>query len=398
MLTDIHHLLPTTLSEIVTRFARDSDYRIAALAQFLNSWTRGDVNRSAALEEWGKLTDQIFAGRHWMALLFPDFAVAPSEAPRAAWRDGERLQSERGLAATLARTTWITAHANLQNREGLMSTLLRDLRDGTPSEGAAFSFLSRYCTFIDLLVARFVEPELQPVHERIFETLHLQREHWRHNYCNGYLYQGWEELGLCGVKPTAARLQRYRVADYLRATDRVLDLGANNCFLSLAVGRMVRHVDAVELNPFLVDIGRTAGARVGQSNVQFVIADIEYWHANDTYDVLFSLANHSTIDTRMSMNFEFYAAKLFSLLRPGGLLFFESHNVFGPGLGGPGDDGDLDLKFDILEQYFEVVEYAMNPAFVPAHDVDKLFVLLKRRVSYVPGVKRAFSLAVALGA
>lgn len=101
------------------------------------------------------------------------------------------------------------------------------------------------------------------------------------------------------------------------------------------------------------------------------------------------------IDQRMAMDFETYVAKLFRLLRPNGWLFFESHNVFGPGTGGPGDDGDLDRKFDIMERYFEPVDACMHRSFVPAHDIDKLFVRLRRRATYTPDIQRSFSLAQA---
>ncbi|MFN7641136.1 MAG: class I SAM-dependent methyltransferase, partial [bacterium] len=212
-------------------------------------------------------------------------------------------------------------------------------------------------------------------------------------YCSGYLYQGWEELGLCGIKPTDTRLRGYGIEELLQPGDRVLDLGANNGFLALALARRVAQVDAVEINPFLVDIGRAAARHLGPHKVRFILADIEAWSPLTLYDAVLSLANHSTIDQRMSMDFETYVAKLFSLLRPGGWLFFESHNVFGPGTGGPGDDGDLDRKFDIMERYFELGDASMHRSFVPAHDIDKLFVRLRRRAAYAPDVQRSFSLA-----
>jgi len=97
------------------------------------------------------------------------------------------------------------------------------------------------------------------------------------------------------------------------------------------------------------------------------------------YDAVLSLANHATIDGNSALDFELYAARLFHLLVPGGMLFFESHNVFGPGTGSPGDDGDLDRMFAVAGRYFERVRYRMTNAFVPFHDVDRLFAVLRRR-------------------
>jgi hypothetical protein len=66
--------------------------------------------------------------------------------------------------------------------------------------------------------------------------------------------------------------------------------------------------------------------------------------------------------------------------------------VFGAGTGAAGDDGDLDRKFDIMERYFELQDSKMTRAFVPSQDIDKLFVVLRRRPEVLPCVQRCMSL------
>lgn len=200
---------------------------------------------------------------------------------------------------------------------------------------------------------------------------------------------------MCGIKPVDARLEAYGIASLLGPGARVLDVGANSGMLALAVAERVAHVDAVELNPFLVEIGREVAAYLGRANVRFEVADIATWQPQRRYDAVFSLANHCTIDGRMAMPFESYIAKLFALLEPGGLLFFESHNPFGPGTGGPGDDGDLDRKLEIAGRYFEIMGVRMTRAFTPSHDIDKLFVALRRRPAFAPSAMTGFDLGQA---
>lgn len=65
-----------------------------------------------------------------------------------------------------------------------------------------------------------------------------------------------------------------------------------------------------------------------------------------------------------------------------------SHNVSGPGTGSVGDDGDMNAKFDVVEQYFEVVDFYMTRRFIPLIDIDKLFVILKRRSAHQPTARR----------
>jgi hypothetical protein len=69
--------------------------------------------------------------------------------------------------------------------------------------------------------------------------------------------------------------------------------------------------------------------------------------------------------------------------------------VFGPGNGAAGDDGDLDAKFDIVERYFHIAAYRMTRSYVPFDDIDKLFVVLRKR-PYSPTAARRFSLQQAV--
>lgn len=61
---------------------------------------------------------------------------------------------------------------------------------------------------------------------------------------------------------------------------------------------------------------------------------------------------------------------------------------------GPGDDSDLDKKFEICGQFFEIMKYKMVPSFYPV-DIDKLFVVFSRRQIQDPAIKTNFDLAAA---
>ena len=125
------------------------------------------------------------------------------------------------------------------------------------------------------------------------------------------------------------------------------------------------------------------------------MADFTTWQPRQRYDVVLSFANHCTIDGNLSVEFESFVAKLWQLTTEDGWLLFESHNVFGPGAGAPGDDGDLDAKFEVMERYFELEDSKKTKAFVPTQDIDKLFVVLRRRPAVLATVNRQMNLAVA---
>jgi len=364
-----------------------------ALVEMLRTFER-ENNPTGFMKVWSGLVHDVLKTSQWLELLFPEHTAAdPKLIDRARGLLNRRHLPTRELPPETERSS--------DNREepcaldGLFDELLETLSTTDPSRGPPFLFLSRFYFFRDILYGYFVDVGLNPIQRAIFYQCYLQRRNWRQSYAADYPYQGTERLGISGIKPTEERLARYDIAEYLRATDRVLDIGSNNGFWALALAARVGHVDGVEFNPYLVAIAQLAKEYLEIHNTSFVPGDFVDFETSEKYDVVFSLANHCTIDGNLSMDFEQYIAKTFSLLKPGGILFFESHNVFGPGAGGAGDDGDLDAKFDIAERYFSVLKYKMTQAYAPAFDVDKLFVVLRRRHHYEADAVRTLRLSEA---
>jgi SAM-dependent methyltransferase len=375
---------------VTERFPRDYDFMYRALLDMLRSF-EGSANLGPFVAVWTELVNDILTSPQWLDLLFPEQCSADTKLVSAARAShyrrylpaGQQTPDSPGSSKTSPR------------RAALVQDLLGDLATGDPSQGPPFLFLSRFYFFRDLLYSYFVDTELKPIQREIFHQCYLQRHNWRQPYAADYPYQGLERLGISGIKPTEERLARYDIAEYLRPGDQLLDIGSNNGLWALGLAPKVGHVDALEFNPYLVSIGNVAKEYLEASNISFVLGDFVDFDTDKQYDVVCSLANHCTIDGNLSIGFEEYMAKVFSLLRPRGILFFESHNVFGPGSGGPGDDGDLDAKFDIAERYFSVLKYKMTPAYVPAFDIDKLFVIMRRRDHYEPTAVRTLSLSEA---
>lgn len=329
-----------------------------------------------------------------LAFHFPRHVEAFPELPELVRALG-RLDPDPAVRATLdeARREWSATQGDIEDPESLAAALLDELEHGDFAAGG-FPLLGRYYRFRDGLCARLVDPAWLPVQRRIFGLLAMQREHWAKGYVGDYAYQGYARLGISGVKPTERRLAAWALDDVLVPGARVLDIGSNNGFLALEIARTVGQVEGIELNPYLVLVARAAQDWLGVANAAFTCGDYVDHPLEGGYDVILSLANHQTIDLNLAMPFGDYVARAWSLLRPGGHLLFESHNVFGPGLGGPGDDGDLDAKFDIAERFFRVVRHTMTRSFVPGGaDVDKLFVVLRRRDEIDEAAERTFDLA-----
>ncbi|MBL1320395.1 MAG: class I SAM-dependent methyltransferase [Methylophaga sp.] len=379
---------------IVERFTREYDVAQSRLIGKLRTMSSTEAGVEEFNKIWQEFSRDMLTTPQWTYLLFPDECSEDKELLELVKKISNISAHSKSLL-TPQLEDWIRSNLDLQNTGGLFNRLLLELKNNDPTTCGSFKFLSRFHTFKDILCGYFVRPELKVVQRTIFHQCYLQRINWKQGYCFDYPYQGFDKLAVSGVKPTEERLLRYEIDSFLKNEDKVLDIGSNGGFFSLALAEKVGSIDGVEYNPYLIQIANIAKDYLGISNARFIVADFVEWIPEDKYDAVFSMANHCTIDGNLSVGFEDYIAKIFTLMKPGGILFFESHNVFGPGEGGPGDDGDLDIKFDIVEKYFEVVQHKMVKTFVPDLDVDKLFVILQRREDVQHNVQRTFNLAKA---
>ncbi|WP_292440196.1 class I SAM-dependent methyltransferase [Methylophaga sp.] len=291
----------------------------------------------------------------------------------------------------LASKNLIASILDIENTNSVIWQTLDYLKYSQVKSQKPFFYLSIYLSFKDLLYGHLIDPKLRPLHHQVFSLLHQQSVNWLPNYCNGYAYQGSHEIGITGVKPTEARMASYEIDAYLTSDKTVLDIGSNNGLIAVYLSRRCKDVDAIEYNPYLNLFGKVVAEYLGVSNIQFICADFYCYKPDKKYDLILSMANHSTIDGKLKVNFDEYMHKIFITLNQGGLFLFESHNIFGPGKGGTGDDGDLDYKLDIAAKYFEVIKYKMTQKFVPEEDVDKLMILFRRRKSIVPNALRTIS-------
>ncbi len=212
---------------------------------------------------------------------------------------------------------------------------------------------------------------------RLLRHLKDQKDNWEGAYVQGYFYQGLEEIGISGGKPTGFRFKQYQVDDLLEGAE-VLDIGSNTGFVAIYCAKFAKKVCGVELNPYLNRIARETSEYLQFSNTEFIDCDFADFSVEQKFDVVLSLSNHHTIDNNLDLGFEKHMQSISELLRPNGVLLFESHNVFGPGKGGIGDDGDMDEKILMMSKFFQIERYRMVKCFLKYGDVDKLFIVARK--------------------
>lgn len=376
------------LLKIVERHKREYDTNQVRLFEKLIGFEQGKSPYHEFLNTWNKLTATLFSAPHWFSLLMDDMDNELSKCIHL-FCNKKWLPNLSGQNDYLE---WNKKTESIEYRNLKIIPLLQQMSEGELTDANAFLRLRQFYLFKDLLTVFFINPEYISLHNYIFSICAQQLKTWNFSYVSGYPYQGLDKIGIGGAKPTEERLRRYQIETYLSPDYEVLDIGSNNGFFSMEIAKKTKHVDAIEFNPYLNLIAERTRKELKINNVHFHQLDFCEYETHRVYQAIFSLANHCTIDGNLSINFEEYIAKCFNLLEVNGYLFFESHNVFGPGTGGVGDDGDMNAKFDVVEQYFEVIDFYMTQKFVPLIDIDKLFVILKRRPAYKPTARRTFDL------
>lgn len=139
-------------------------------------------------------------------------------------------------------------------------------------------------------------------------------------------YQSFTQLGIQGIRNTQERIALYRVKDFLKKTDIVLDIGCNCGFFDLQISPYVDRVIGMDIEPLFIEIARETKEYLGVTNADFQRSDYFLADPQEQYDAVFSLAVHTNIMVSGASEEE-YVNRIMKNIKPGGYLFFESHNL-----------------------------------------------------------------------
>jgi hypothetical protein len=226
--------------------------------------------------------------------------------------------------------------------------------------GGLFGKLIRYILNIPLnfeifvrktldLLSTIKNPKLFRLHLRLRSILNNQNKSWpSYIYAWGYFYQGFDLIKINGIRNTEYRLKSYNLDRFLNNNMVLLDIGANACFLAIALASKVSKVIAIEWNPFQLQIGSEVANYLKCKNIEFINDDYLKLKNVIKVDAICSFANHHTTDGGMRPELRMYFEKLYENLNPNGILFFESH---------PHDKNPDFLNFiDSLNSLFLILE------------------------------------------
>ena len=186
-------------------------------------------------------------------------------------------------------------------------------------------YMNRHIT--DSQSDRFVVglPEL---HSRINHILRRQRRDYPHYaYFSGYPYQSLGILGIYGERASEERFDSYGLADLVTRDDTVLDIGCNCGFMSILTAyRTGAKCHGIDINAYMTEIG-TECAKFLHIADRVMLEGKKFQDIDNaaSYSVVYSFATHWTDDGNYRVGLKDHLMKIHGLLKPGGLLVFETH-------------------------------------------------------------------------
>ena len=126
----------------------------------------------------------------------------------------------------------------------------------------------------------------------------------------------------------------------------------------------------IEYNPKLIDIAEMIKVYKKKNKIQFICSDFQSYEFNKSFDVIFSLANHSTFDKGIT-NTKKYFEKIKKIISSNGMLFLESHAHLYE------KPSDFEKLVDELKKDFVVLENGIYN-FGNYFDRNRIFYLLKK--------------------
>lgn len=209
------------------------------------------------------------------------------------------------------------------------------------------------------------KPSLLSLHESLNSIFHRYSKQID-SIERGTFYQGLKSIHIEGQRPTEERFRIYGLKRILKKDFHVLDIGSNCGFFSLYISKFVRHVDGIEKDSHMVEIGNKAKKYLKINNCTFYQSAFEQFKANRKYNLIMSFAVHRRVNCRL----EKYIDILHNMLNKQGYLIIESQDT-------KGVDADFagDMKRIIKGKYILLKEGTLNDDGIN----DRIFMVLKKR-------------------
>lgn len=206
-----------------------------------------------------------------------------------------------------------------------------------------------------------------------FKIIDILKNNKEYDYGNGYLYQSFDKVPLRGLRNTKYRIRELKIDEFTN-NKNVLDIGCNTGFLSMSIKPIYKKLVGIDHHQISVNIANLVRDYLSISKVHFLHENFNNFKFDDNFDIIFSLANHSTEDKGI-IDTNSYFKKINQLLNNKGLLFIESHH---PQIE---TNSEFEKKVsDLINDYNYKILYKNKYKSVNFYDDGRTFYILKKGV------------------
>ena len=181
----------------------------------------------------------------------------------------------------------------------------------------------RLLDYISILLV--CNDELFTFHREINQILLKQTKEYSHyDYGEGYFYQSFPSAYISGFRDTTERVKHLDLREITK-NKSVLDIGCNTGFILISLADSYKSGFVFDFNPYLIEIADATKSFRKLNNTNFSASSFENIDIEESYDVVLSLANHSTYDGNTKQDLGSYFKKISDVLNKDGIMVFESH-------------------------------------------------------------------------
>tara|TARA_A100000164_G_C21932803_1_gene786540 strand:+ start:790 stop:1479 length:690 start_codon:yes stop_codon:yes gene_type:complete len=187
-----------------------------------------------------------------------------------------------------------------------------------------------------------------------------------HDYGNGYFYQSFEKINLNGLRKTQTRVDALNLNNYIE-NKNVLDIGTNTGFLIMQTNLLFKKCVAIDWDKPSILIAKECQKKLEIDNINFFCKNFLEFESDDKFDLILSLANHTTYDGGIK-NYIEYFDHIKKFLKKNSILIFESHH---PEIE---SDSEIEQIIKYLENSYELIDSGIYKFKNYADDNRKFFV------------------------
>ena len=180
--------------------------------------------------------------------------------------------------------------------------------------------------FLSILnkVKDFGETEHRLIRKEINKILKTQEKNF-FDYGFGYFYQSIDQINVSGLRNTKKRSKCYQLSNFVNNSNSILDIGSNVGSIIFEVYNSEKKFTGIEYNQTLIQVSKKIQEYLNFNNIEFICEDFLKFETKNKYDLILSLANHTTFDKGIKSS-ELYFDKVMKLLDENGTILIESHH------------------------------------------------------------------------